>query len=186
MADDPDADGGYDPFAVALGLVKPGKYGTVERERRWLCDGAPDRLDGPGRLIVDLYVEGTRLRLREMRDLETGAVAYKLTRKIDDRPDARRITTLYLSQAEHRLLCALPGRIVRKVRRTVHDGGAEVAVDLFEASLAGLVLAEAEFPDDAVMAAYPGPSFAVREVTQDPRYGGGRLAFDGIPHDAVR
>jgi hypothetical protein len=31
------------------------------------------------------------------------------------------------------------------------------------------------------MAAYPTPAFAIREVTDDPRYRGGNLAADGIP-----
>ncbi len=51
----------------------------------------------------------------------------------------------------------------------------------FEGPLTGLFLAEAEFADDAAMAAFFHPAFAVREVTRDIRYTGGELARHGVP-----
>jgi hypothetical protein len=36
-------------------------------------------------------------------------------------------------------------------------------------------------PDAASLAAYPMPDFALREVTEDPRYRGIALAINGIP-----
>lgn len=54
---------------------------------------------------------------------------------------------------------------------------------MFEGALAGLVMAEAEFPDAQAMAAWPMPDFALREVTDDIRYTGGRLVTDGLPDD---
>ncbi len=35
--------------------------------------------------------------------------------------------------------------------------------------------------DDAAMAAFPDPAFALREVTDDPRYTGGALVLHGAP-----
>ena len=58
-----------------------------------------------------------------------------------------------------------------------------VSVDRFDGPLAGLILAEAEFETAAALAAFPHPDFAVREVTDDPRYGGGALIRDGLPRD---
>jgi CYTH domain-containing protein len=42
-------------------------------------------------------------------------------------------------------------------------------------------MAEAEFEDDAALAAFPPPDFATREVTKDLRYRGGNLVRDGLP-----
>lgn len=50
-----------------------------------------------------------------------------------------------------------------------------------EGPLAELFLAEAEFADDAAMATYADPVFAVREVTFDDRYAGGALVLHGVP-----
>lgn len=54
-------------------------------------------------------------------------------------------------------------------------------VDKFQGSLSGLILAEAEFDTDTQLAAFPHPDFAIREVTEDERYTGGRLAMNGLP-----
>lgn len=43
------------------------------------------------------------------------------------------------------------------------------------------MLLEAEFTSDALMADFAVPNFAVREVTDDARYGGGALAANGLP-----
>ena len=45
------------------------KYAHVERERRWLLAAVPDLPHDARRLtIVDRYVRGTRLRLREVTE----------------------------------------------------------------------------------------------------------------------
>jgi CYTH domain-containing protein len=168
---------GLDPKAVELGLINPEKYSAIERERRWLCRGLPPGLSDQGSRIEDLYIDGTRMRLRAMRTLGGSTAAYKLTKKVDLSPERRRITTIYLSEDEHALLATLPGARLAKVRRRA---GA-VSVDVFEGPLAGLVLAEAEFASDEAMAAFPHPDFAEREVTADDRYTGARLALGGLP-----
>lgn len=56
-------------IAAALGFPKV-KYAWVERERRWLCRDVPlDRVI-EAEAITDLYVTGTRLRLREAIPLD--------------------------------------------------------------------------------------------------------------------
>jgi CYTH domain-containing protein len=168
---------GLDARAIELGLINPEKYSSIERERRWLCRGVPPGLAEHGSRIDDLYFEGTRMRLRAMRALDGSAVAYKLTKKVDISADRRRITTIYLSEAEHALMGGLPGARVSKLRRRA--GG--VSIDVFEGPLAGLVLAEVEFASDEAMAAFPHPDFVEREVTADDRYTGARLAREGLP-----
>ena len=169
--------------AAALGFPKT-KYAWVERERRWLCGKLPlDRVTEAS-AITDLYVTGTRLRLREARPLDGGPAMRRLTRKADVDSATRLLTSIYLAEAEFELLAALPGRILRKTRHHLAPvDGVVVSVDRFEGPLRGLVLAEAEFETAEALAAFPTPDFAVREVTDDPRYRGGTLVIEGVPKE---
>jgi hypothetical protein len=58
-----------EPVTAALGFPKL-KYAFVERERRWVCREAPMARVVRAEAITDLYVSGTRLRLREARPLD--------------------------------------------------------------------------------------------------------------------
>lgn len=173
---------GIDPAtAAALGWPKS-KYAWVEHERRWLCAAVPFDRVVSAEAFTDLYVTGTQLRLREAIPLGGGPPMLRLGRKADVSPSVRLLTSIYLSPEEFRLLSALPGNILRKTRHSLgRIDGADVFVDVFEGPLSGLVMAEAEFPDVESMARYPTPDFALREVTDDIRYTGGRLATDGLP-----
>jgi hypothetical protein len=53
-------------LARTLGFPKL-KYAYVERERRWLCARLPDVDVVSADAITDLYIDGSRLRLREAR-----------------------------------------------------------------------------------------------------------------------
>ena len=166
---------------AALGFLKPEKYAAVERERRWLCAGLPDLPVLRAEAIEDLYVDGSRLRLRRATPVGGGEAIRRLSKKADLAPDRRLITTLYLSPEEYGLFENLPGRPMRKTRHYYAAGHVALSVDRFEGPLAGLFLAEAEFADDAAMASFPHPAFALREVTDDPRYTGGELVRAGVP-----
>jgi CYTH domain-containing protein len=174
-------------LAVARDLGFPKlKYAQVERERRWLCRTPPTDRIVRSDAIIDLYVDGGGLRLREATPLNGGPVTRKLGRKGDVDRYTRLTTSIYLSEAEFGLLSNLPGKRLRKVRHHLTPvGGFAYGVDLFEGDLAGLILAETEFATPEAMAACPGPDFAVREVTDDPRYAGGWLAAHGLPPGAV-
>src|SRR5437762_3072069 len=69
-------------IATALGFPKP-QYMSVERERRWLCREVPRERIVQTEAITDLYVTGTRLRLREARPIDGKASMLRLTRKAD-------------------------------------------------------------------------------------------------------
>ncbi|MDO8900585.1 MAG: hypothetical protein Q7V15_04445 [Phenylobacterium sp.] len=168
-------------LARTLGFPKL-KYAYVERERRWLCARLPDVQVVSADAITDLYIDGSRLRLREARPLDGGPVMRRLGRKGDVDATHRLITSIYLSEAEYALLADLPGRRIKKVRhRLAPIAGRTFGVDVFGGDLEGLVLSEREFESDEEMAACPHPPFALREVTQDPRYAGGWLAAHGLP-----
>jgi hypothetical protein len=48
-------------IAAALGFPKP-KYGSVERERRWLCRDVPREPIAESDAVTGVFVGGTRLR----------------------------------------------------------------------------------------------------------------------------
>jgi CYTH domain-containing protein len=169
-------------IASALGFPKR-QYTAVERERRWLCSEVPRSSIRQTLTVADLYVTGTRLRLREMRPIDGGPGMLRLSRKADVDPTTRLITSIYLPEEEFAVLsAALMGVRLTKIRHRLHaPPGVLMSVDEFQGDLAGLILAEAEFESSDELAAFPMPSFATREVTNDFQYTGGSLAVHGIP-----
>jgi len=171
-------------IATALGFPKA-HYMQVERERRWLCRSVPRERVERSESITDLYVTGTRLRLREARALDGGAAMLRLTRKADVDARTRLISSIYLSQDEFALLASvLTGARLKKLRhRLTGPAGVTLAADEFQGALDGLVLAEAEFETPEALAAFAMPDFALREVTDDARFTGVQLAEHGLPKD---
>jgi len=169
-------------IAAALGFPKP-EYRSIERERRWICRQVPHARIAQTEAITDLYVTGTRLRLREARPIDGGAPRLRFSRKANIDAQTRLITSIYLSEEEFAVLAvSLKGSRIRKFRHRLHRlDGAVMAVDEFQDALAGLVLAEAELQTADALAAFPMPDFAVREVTDDPRFTGGSLSRNGMP-----
>ena len=148
------------------------KYAQAEIERRWLADlSAAGPLDGlPCRTIEDLYIAGTRLRLRRMED-DAGAAVFKFCRKYGGDGFSEPIANLYLAEAEHRVLSGLPGHCVRKRRYAIAGG----ALDVY-GGVPPLAIFEIEFATVAEAAGYRPPAFARAEVTRDPAYSGVALA----------
>jgi CYTH domain-containing protein len=152
----------------------------VERERRFLLARLPvgERATAI-RTIVDRYLDGTRLRLRRVTETATSRTQhdrteYKLTQKVPfggSGPVQGLITNTYLSRAEYDLLATLPAAVLTKTRHSIPPLG----VDVFDSPLHGLILAEAEFAADAEAHAFSPPDYAAAEVTDDPRFTGGRL-----------
>ena len=174
---------GIDPsLARSLGFHKP-EYTAVERERRWLCADVPRGQIRETFTVTDLYVRGTRLRLRDMRPSDGGPPLLRLSRKADVDARTRLITSIYLPEEEFAVLAvALVGPRLVKTRHRLHaPPGVTLSVDEFQGDLAGLILAEAEFQSEEALMAFATPAFAVREVTDDIEYTGGRLAHHGRP-----
>ncbi len=170
-------------IAAALGFPKP-HYTSVERERRWLCRQVPREHIVRPEAITDLYVTGSRLRLREARPSDGAAPMLRISRKADADIHTRLISSIYLPEEEYALLAAsLRGVRIKKLRHRLRSPipGVRMAIDEFQAELSGLILAEAEFETDALLASFPIPAFSVREVTDDPRFTGAALAQSGLP-----
>lgn len=171
-------------IASALGFPKAA-FMSVERERRWLCRDVPRERILQTEAITDLYVTGARLRLREARPIDGGVAKLRLSRKADVDPRTRLVTSIYLPEEEFAVLAAvLPGVRIKKLRHRLKSlPDIAMRVDEFQGELLGLILAEAEFDTPDQLAAFPMPDFAVREVTDDPRFTGGYLVKNGLPRD---
>ena len=152
------------------------KYARAELERRFLLARAPEGPCVRRSAITDLYVTGTRLRLR--RAVETTASGSTISRKFTQKIPAPSgapglITTMYLDEAEHSVLSGLPGSGLTKTRYSVPPFG----VDVFSGNLAGLLMAEVEFENAEEGKHFQVPADVIAEVTADPRLSGGRLAL---------
>jgi adenylate cyclase len=151
-----------------------------EIERKFVLDAPPQGLDdhpsepiSQGYLALDGDVE-VRVRRRGERAFLT----------IKAGGGRRRVEQeLEIEQARFDALWPLTeGRRIVKRRYVVPAADALVfEVDVYEEELAGLVVAEVEFPDDAAANAFRSPEWLGREVTDDPRWKNQALALHGRP-----
>lgn len=159
---------------------KETKYARLEYERKFLLENPP-KLGVVRRVeITDLYVSGSRVRLRRavtVYDEAVGneavdATVYKLTQKIPG-PNGRPglLTSFYLDDREYEAFSRLPGESLNKTRLSIPP----LAIDCFMGPLEGLCLAEAEFETLADMNAFTAPESVIGEVTEDVRFSGGQL-----------
>ena len=159
------------------------KYASVERERRWLCKVIPNEIVLKRETLNDLYIEGTQLRLRQVRGGGDNLIQFKLSRKADIDASRRIISTLYLTEFEFSLFSQLRGSRLQKLRHHIIGlDGTSISIDQFAGSLNGLLLAEVEFETDADMIAYRAPDFMGREVTGESEWTGGCLVTRGMPN----
>jgi CYTH domain-containing protein len=153
-------------------VAVPLKYAHVERERRFLVARVPDGADSRKK-IVDRYVTGTRLRLREVEE-DDGTVVRKLGHKVrlSEGSDEVACTNFYLNDDEWELLCGLPASFLRKTRHIVRRDGIVVAVDELED---GTLLAEIDDGDEP-SGLVPAWLEVTEVVTHDERWTGVSLA----------
>jgi len=169
-------------YAAQLGFPKS-QYMAIERERRWLCSKFPTDKITRTEVIKDLYVTGTRLRLRSARPTDGGTAMLRFSRKSDADIHTRLITSIYLSEDEFEIMASsLIGVQINKLRHRLNPlPGVMMLVDEFQGDLSGLILVEAEFDTPYLLSSFPTPDFVIREVTDDLRYTGGYLIKNGIP-----
>ena len=158
-----------------------GKYALFEFERRFLVARVPEGVtEGRGWSISDRYIKNTRLRLRRMEPIHGGETIFKLGQKhVQSPPDFSRmtITNIYLSATEYAVLAELDALELHKVRYSVEHDDLTFSVDVFDAHLSGLVLAEVGFETIQEMdQPVDLPSWVRSEVSDDIRFTGGALA----------
>ncbi len=177
------------PGAAADVSSKLDKYARIERERRFLLRDFPVGLERTHwhTQIFDNYITGTRLRLRKIREPYKREWTWKLTQKFAPDPaDLARtlITNIYLSQYEYETLAVFEGNEIRKNRYPYEHEGRAYSIDVFLGTLWGLILAETDFATDEELRAFTPPPFAVRDVTNDEMFTGGRLVH--LTSDEIR
>jgi CYTH domain-containing protein len=159
-----------------------GKYARFELERRFLVGRLPQEgiAEDRGWRITDRYIKDTHLRLRRMEPIHQGETILKLGQKhVPSPPDFARmtITNIYLSPSEYAVLADLDALELRKLRHSIEHHDRIFSVDVFDAHLSGLVLAEVGFEaTDEMDQPFDLPPWVIREVSNDVRFTGGALA----------
>jgi adenylate cyclase len=150
-----------------------------EIERKFLVDSLPDDLP-PGERVEQGYLavapDGTEVRVRRRGGrctltIKSGPAQVRVEEELDI--DERRFEALW---------ALTEGRRIAKTRHVVPlEGGVEAELDVYAEALAGLLVAEVEFPSAAAAEAFTPPGWFGRELTGDARYANQSLALDGAP-----
>jgi adenylate cyclase len=153
--------------------------GPLEIERKWLVQDLPDLSRHEGKAILQGYLavapDGTEVRLRQTDGtcLETVKSGGGLVRDEIE---------VELSQDQFEALWpATAGRRLTKTRHILHGEGPNVEIDVYHDALAGLIVAEVEFPSANASARFAPPPWCGTEVTEDERYKNVNLALHGKP-----
>ena len=153
----------------------------AEIERKWLVGAAPDDLGAhPSRQIDQGYLaidpDGTEVRIRR-----SGHDAVMTIKQGAGRTRAEEEFAIPADQFE-RLWSQTAGRRVRK-RRYLIPGpeGLTFELDRYGGDHDGLMVVEAEFPDEQSAWSFIPPAWFGREVTDDPSFKNQSLARDGLP-----
>ncbi len=168
------------------GLARPSTAparSLIERERRWLVEMVPDRLDDYDMVEMrqGYLAVGER---RSIRVRDAGKDGCTLTVKAG--MGAER-TELEWPIERVEFDAAWPhteGQRVEKSRYRIPFGGHLIELDVFGGEVVGLVMAEVEFSSSDALTAFEAPAWFGREVTDDGRYTNASLALHGLPSDA--
>lgn len=148
------------------------KYAVVEQERRYLVASLPESVTTTNE-IIDRYVIGTRMRLREVRQ-DHGTVIRKLGHKVrlTEGPAEVACTNFHLDDEEWAVLAALPAHTLRKRRHLVAADGWVIAIDEHEDGTLVAEIDDGERPSTAV----PDWLEVISDVTNDETWTGEGLA----------
>jgi adenylate cyclase len=167
------------PFTPA-GIARA-SVGAIEIERKFLVPEAPADLDRhPSTAIEQGYLaiadDGTEVRIRRRDGSATLTVKGAGGR-------SRVEEELEIDEERFERLWPLTdGRRIEKTRYEIPaDDGLTIELDVYGGDLAGLVVAEVEFPDEAAADGFVPPAWLGADVTDDERYKNHRLAVDGRP-----
>jgi len=156
------------------------KIGRTEYQRLFLIERLPDPLlpKSAHIQIFDNYIEGTRLRLRTVRDPQSKQWTYILQQRIfinqGDLSETRR-SEINLNDEEHAAFERFEGREIRKNRYFHEFEGVSVTFDVYLGDLWGLHTALVEFASAGERDAFEPPRFVIFEVTREPFFSGWNL-----------
>jgi CYTH domain-containing protein len=151
----------------------------VEVERKWLVQDLPDLSGHKGQEVIQGYialtVDGTEVRLRQTEG------KFFQTVKSEGGLVRDEIEIELTKDQFEALWGATVGRRLKKTRYTLPWDGKEVELDVYDDSLAGLIIAEVEFMSASASAQFAPPQWLGAEVTEDRCYKNANLALHGRP-----
>jgi CYTH domain-containing protein len=115
-----------------------------------------------------------------MKSISGNENIYKLTQKYRSETQnayETTITNVYLTEAEYNFLEPLEAKIITKKRYAYSAQNNNFSIDVFEGRHQGLILAEMELEKSLESEEFVLPSFALRDVTNDLFFTGGRLVM---------
>jgi adenylate cyclase len=144
----------------------------------------PKNLDRyPSQNIMQGYLaverDGSEVRLRKI------GKRYVQTFKGSGRLQRRELETELSRRQFDVLWPATKGRRIEKVRYKVDAAGQKIELNIYRGKLAGLALAEVEFPSRAKSESFQPPDWLGKDVTDDKRYKNQNLAQRGAPKGAL-
>jgi CYTH domain-containing protein len=155
------------------------KTALPEYYRLYLIERLPDPLTPKSAhlQVFDNYIEGTRLRLRLIREPGTNSWTRILQQHIstDANPGNSKLAEIYLNDNEYSIFEQFEGREVRKNRYFHEFDRVNFAFDVFLGDLWGLNTARVDFREHGEMEKFEPPPFAIFDVTSDPFFLGRNL-----------
>jgi CYTH domain-containing protein len=147
--------------------------------RTFLIERLPEPLEPKSAhlQIFDNYIEGTRLRLRLVRDPQSKNWTRILQQHVlsDGDPAETKVAEMFLNENEYSTFEQFEGREIRKNRYFHEFDRSSFAFDVYLGDLWGLSSAFIEFESDDEMKSFEPPPFAIFEVTNDPFFLGKNL-----------
>jgi adenylate cyclase len=154
----------------------------VEVERKWLVQDLPDVSAQQGKEIIQGYLaiatDGTEVRLRQADG------KFFQTLKSEGGLVRAEIEVELSKEQFEALWGATAGRRLEKTRYVKGWAGKTIEIDVYHRSLAGLIVAEVEFPSASASARFAPPPWFGTEVTEDKQYKNVNLALHGRPRHA--
>ncbi|HMQ04845.1 MAG TPA: hypothetical protein PKD26_13075 [Pyrinomonadaceae bacterium] len=165
-----------------------------ELRRKFLIDALPEPLTRASRhlQIFDNYIEGTRMRMRSVRDPESKEWSRLLQQRVPIETDGwltLKVDELHLTESEHEVFSVFEGTEIRKNRYFHEFDRRPFLIDMYLGELWGVNIANVEFPDEASFIDYEPPPFAVFDITNDHFFLGEQLVhkkFQDVRNEVAR
>jgi CYTH domain-containing protein len=155
------------------------KTALTQFRRLFLIERLPEPLEPKSAhlQIFDNYIEGTRLRLRLIRDPRSKDWTRVLQQQIFQAENLgeSKIAEIHLNESEYSNFEQFEGREIRKNRYFHEFDRFGFGFDVYLGDLWGLNTAFVEFENQAEMQNFEPPTFAIFDVTHDPFFLGKNL-----------
>jgi len=170
------------------------KTNRTEIRRTFLLEGLPEPLTRASAhlQIFDNYIEGTRLRLRSIRDPQTAGWTRILQQRFPIVPKdlaTIKFSEIFLNDIEYAHFQTFEGTEIRKNRYFHEFDGRNFAFDVFLGRLWGLNIARVDFGALDEYEQFLPPPFVVFEVTNNAFFLGETLVsktFDEVRAEVTR